>query len=56
MCDATYSGFVNGNLELDLKANAVGLFVGESVMARDLFGQMGVTHITCANSSVKDDA
>ena len=54
LCDATYSGFVNGNLELDLKANAVGLFVGESVMARDLFGQMGVTHITCANSSVKD--
>lgn len=54
LCDATYSGFVNGDLELDLTANAVGLFAGESVMARDLFGQMGVTHIICANSSVMD--
>ena len=35
-----------------MKADAIGLFMGESVMARDLFGQMGVTHITCANSSV----
>ena len=49
---ATYDGFINGDLGLDLKADAIGLFMGESVMARDLFGQMGVTHITCANSSV----
>lgn len=51
---ATYSGFQDYNLGKDLKDGAIGVFEGESAYVRDLFGQRGVTHITCQYSSVKN--
>lgn len=51
--EATYDkGFLNGSLQADLEAVPLGMFVGDTATALDLFGQMGVTHITCTNSSV----
>ncbi len=47
-----YKGFVNSDLEADLKNIAFGMFEGDVKHINDLLGEAGLVHVTCAECAV----
>lgn len=47
-----YSGFVESNIDEDLKNIAFGMFEGDVKHINDLLGETGMVHVTCAECSV----
>lgn len=53
LATATYGNFQGTDLTKDIGDNAFGLFEGDVLDVRDLFGQMGIVHVTCSTSFVE---
>lgn len=52
LATASYSNFQGTDLTKDIGDNAFGLFEGDILDVRDLFGQMGIVHVTCTTSFI----
>jgi len=50
--EASYSGFLEDNLQSDVEDAVFGLFEGETIDVKDLLGKSAVVHINCVECAV----